>query len=106
MEDGAALRVVERGRAVEEAEEEGDRGDARDDLEAEAPRIEAEMGESNFQGVELSTYPAFVQDSGPLFRPFQRPSIAGSRNTHFYSLLDGCCLFTRRGPKSCPKAGY
>ena len=54
MEDGAALRVVEGGRAVEEAEEEGDRGDARDDLEAEAPRIEAEMGESNFRGVELS----------------------------------------------------
>ena len=48
VEDGAALRVVEGGRAVEEAEEEGDRGDARDDLEAEAPRIEAEMGESNF----------------------------------------------------------
>ena len=45
VEDGAALRVVERGRAVEEAEEEGDRGDAGDDLEAEAPRIEAEMGE-------------------------------------------------------------
>ena len=54
MEDGAALRVVERGRAVEEAQEEGGRGDARDDLEAEAPRIEAEMGESNFRGVELS----------------------------------------------------
>ena len=50
MEDGAALRVVEGGRAVEEAEEEGDRGDARDDLEAETPRIEAEMEESNFRG--------------------------------------------------------
>ena len=48
MEDGAALRVVEGGRAVEEAEEEGDRGDAGDDLEAEAPRIEAEMGRVTF----------------------------------------------------------
>ena len=45
MEDGAALRVVERGRAVEEAEEEGGRRDAGDDLEAEAPRKEAEMRE-------------------------------------------------------------
>ena len=48
MEDGAALRVVEGGRAVEEAQEEGGRGDAGDDLEAEAPRKETEMGESNF----------------------------------------------------------
>ena len=37
MQDGAALRVVERGRAVKEAEEEGDGGGAGDDLEAEAP---------------------------------------------------------------------
>ena len=54
MEDGAALRVVEGGRAVEEAEEEGDRGDAGDDLEAEAPRKEAETRESKFWGAELS----------------------------------------------------
>ena len=37
MQDGAALRMVERGRAVKEAEEEGDGGGAGDDLEAEAP---------------------------------------------------------------------
>ena len=37
MQDGAALWVVECGRAVKEAEEEGDGGGAGDDLEAEAP---------------------------------------------------------------------
>ena len=31
--------------------------------------------------------------------------LAGSRNKHFYSPLDGCWLFTWRGPEVCANAG-
>ena len=42
VEDGAALRVVEGRRAVEEAEEKRDRRGAGDELEPEAPRKQPE----------------------------------------------------------------
>ena len=35
-----------------------------------------------------------------------RSHLAGSRNKEFYSPLDGCGLFTWRGPEFCPNTGY
>ena len=43
MQDGAALRVVEGGGAVKEAEEERDCRGTGDDLEPEAPRKQSEI---------------------------------------------------------------
>ena len=37
--------------------------------------------------------------------PFSR-HLAGSRNKHFYSTLDGCWLLIWRGPEFCRNAGY